>query len=159
MTGHAGDRRRLRYGDVLGAGEAARQSVRRRDPGAEAHRHSLAGADRLKLTEHVAIIDLMNLADALLLRRTTLRSRSALKSPLFGLTTMISRAGIGSAGDRWRGRCPISGGQWQGQAAPEPLEQCERRSHRDAVRVLRLACSGRATAPQAHPQAPRCTRQ
>src|SRR6202012_862587 len=44
-----------------------------------------AGADRLKLTEHIAIIDLMNLADALLLPQDDLALAVALKSPLFGL--------------------------------------------------------------------------
>jgi ATP-dependent helicase/nuclease subunit A len=46
----------------------------------------VAGADRLKLTEHIAIIDLMNLADALLLPLDDLALAVALKSPLFGLT-------------------------------------------------------------------------
>ena len=45
----------------------------------------VAGADRLKLTEHIAIIDLMNLADALLLPGDDLALAVALKSPLFGL--------------------------------------------------------------------------
>jgi ATP-dependent helicase/nuclease subunit A len=45
----------------------------------------VAGADRLKLTEHIAIIDLMNLADALLLPQDDLALAVALKSPLFGL--------------------------------------------------------------------------
>jgi ATP-dependent helicase/nuclease subunit A len=46
----------------------------------------VAGADRLKLTEHIAIIDLMNLADALLLPEDDLALAVALKSPLYGLT-------------------------------------------------------------------------
>ena len=46
----------------------------------------VAGADRLKLTEHIAIIDLMNLADALLLPQDDLALAVALKSPLFDLT-------------------------------------------------------------------------
>src|SRR5260370_16410366 len=46
----------------------------------------VAGADRLKLTEHIAIIDLMNLTDALLLPQDDLALAVALKSPLFGLT-------------------------------------------------------------------------
>ena len=86
MTGHAGDRRRLRYGDVL-------VLVRRRgnlfDAVIQALKHTnipVAGADRLKLTEHIAIIDLMNLADALLLPQDDLALAVALKSPLFGLT-------------------------------------------------------------------------
>jgi ATP-dependent helicase/nuclease subunit A len=85
MTGRAGDRRPLRYGDML-------VLVRRRgnafDAVIQALKHAnipVAGADRLKLTEHVAIIDLMNLADALLLPQDDLALAVALKSPLFGL--------------------------------------------------------------------------
>ena len=86
MTGSAGKRRPLRYGDML-------VLVRRRgnafDAVIQALKHAsipVAGADRLKLTEHIAIIDLMNLADALLLPRDDLALAVALKSPLFGLT-------------------------------------------------------------------------
>ncbi len=86
MTGHAGERRPLRYGDML-------VLVRRRgnafDAVIQALKHAnipVAGADRLKLTEHIAIIDLMNLADALLLPQDDLALAVALKSPLFGLT-------------------------------------------------------------------------
>src|SRR6266404_3999942 len=86
MTGHIGDRRPLRYGDML-------VLVRRRgnafDAVIQALKHAgipVAGADRLKLTEHIAIIDLMNLADALLLPQDDLALAVALKSPLFGLT-------------------------------------------------------------------------
>jgi ATP-dependent helicase/nuclease subunit A len=85
MTGRAGDRRPLRYGDML-------VLVRRRgnafDAVIQALKHAnipVAGADRLKLTEHIAIIDLMNLADALLLPQDDLALAVALKSPLFGL--------------------------------------------------------------------------
>jgi len=86
MTGRSGDRRLLRYGDVL-------VLVRRRgnafDAVIQALKHAnipVAGADRLKLTEHIAIIDLMNLADALLLPQDDLALAIALKSPLFGLS-------------------------------------------------------------------------
>src|ERR1700733_6033243 len=86
MTGRLGNRRRLAYGDVL-------VLVRRRgnlfDAVIQALKHAgipVAGADRLKLTEHVAIIDLMNLADALLLPQDDLALAVALKSPLFNLT-------------------------------------------------------------------------
>jgi ATP-dependent helicase/nuclease subunit A len=85
MTGHKGDRRPLSYGDVL-------VLVRRRgnlfDAVIQALKHAeipVAGADRLKLTEHIAIIDLMNIADALLLSQDDLALAVALKSPLFGL--------------------------------------------------------------------------
>ena len=86
MTGHTGKRRPLRYGDML-------VLVRRRgnafDAVIQALKHAnipVAGADRLKLTEHIAIIDLMNLADALLLPQDDLALAVALKSPLFGLS-------------------------------------------------------------------------
>src|SRR6266481_4049927 len=86
MTGPTGDRRPLRYGDML-------VLVRRRgnafDAVIQALKHAnipVAGADRLKLTEHIAIIDLMNLADALLLPQDDLALAVALKSPLFGLS-------------------------------------------------------------------------
>ena len=85
MTGRLGNRRRLGYGDVL-------VLVRRRgnlfDAVIQALKHAgipVAGADRLKLTEHIAIIDLMNLADALLLPQDDLALAVALKSPLFNL--------------------------------------------------------------------------
>jgi ATP-dependent helicase/nuclease subunit A len=85
MIGRLGNRRRLTYGDVL-------VLVRRRgnlfDAVIQALKHAgipVAGADRLKLTEHIAIIDLMNLADALLLPGDDLALAVALKSPLFGL--------------------------------------------------------------------------
>jgi ATP-dependent helicase/nuclease subunit A len=85
MTGPNGKRRALRHGDVL-------VLVRRRGKAFDAIIQALkragipvAGADRLKLTEHIAIIDLMNLADALLLPQDDLALAVVLKSPLFGL--------------------------------------------------------------------------
>jgi ATP-dependent helicase/nuclease subunit A len=77
-------RRPLSPGDVL-------ILVRQRGPLFEAIIRALknagvavAGADRLVLTEHIAIIDLMALADALLLPQDDLALAIALKSPLFG---------------------------------------------------------------------------
>ncbi len=85
MTGVGDKRRLLSFGDVL-------VLVRRRGVAFDAVIQSLkhaaipvAGADRLKLTEHIAIIDLMNLADALLLASDDLALAVALKSPLFNL--------------------------------------------------------------------------
>jgi ATP-dependent helicase/nuclease subunit A len=46
----------------------------------------VAGADRLTLTEHIAVMDLIALADALLLPGDDLALASVLKSPLFGVT-------------------------------------------------------------------------
>ncbi|HWK98210.1 MAG TPA: double-strand break repair helicase AddA [Pseudolabrys sp.] len=46
----------------------------------------VAGADRLVLTEHIAVMDLMVLADALLLPEDDLALATILKSPFFGLS-------------------------------------------------------------------------
>jgi ATP-dependent helicase/nuclease subunit A len=66
--------------------------VRQRGPTFEAVIRALkhegvpvAGADRLVLTEHIAVMDLLVLGDALLLRDDDLALATALKSPLFGL--------------------------------------------------------------------------
>jgi ATP-dependent helicase/nuclease subunit A len=74
-----------RAGDVL-------VLVRQRGPLFEAIIRALkdaevpvAGADRLVLTEHIAVMDLMVLADALLLPNDDLALATVLKSPLFGL--------------------------------------------------------------------------
>jgi ATP-dependent helicase/nuclease subunit A len=47
---------------------------------------SVAGADRLALTSHIAVLDLMALADILLQPRDDLALAALLKSPLVGLT-------------------------------------------------------------------------
>jgi len=80
------ERRALRYGDVL-------VLVRQRGELFEAIIRALknenvdvAGADRLMLTEHIAVMDLMVLADALLLLDDDLALATALRSPLFGLS-------------------------------------------------------------------------
>jgi ATP-dependent helicase/nuclease subunit A len=81
-----GDKRHaMRPGDVL-------VLVRQRGPLFEAIIRALknagvpvAGADRLVLTEHIAVMDLIALADALLLPQDDLALASVLKSPLFGL--------------------------------------------------------------------------
>jgi ATP-dependent helicase/nuclease subunit A len=85
-TGRADRRRPLRPGDIL-------VLVRRRGKlfdailqGLKRAHVPVAGADRLKLTEHIAIIDLMSLADALLMPTDDLSLAVALKSPLFGIT-------------------------------------------------------------------------
>ncbi len=85
QTGPAGARRALSYGDILvlvrqrgSAFDAIIQALKRAGV-------PVAGADRLRLTEHIAIIDLMNLADALLLPQDDLALATVLKSPLFGL--------------------------------------------------------------------------
>jgi ATP-dependent helicase/nuclease subunit A len=80
------ERRAARYGDVL-------VLVRQRGPLFEAIIRALknesvevAGADRLVLTEHIAVMDLMALADALLLPEDDLALATVLRSPLFGFS-------------------------------------------------------------------------
>jgi ATP-dependent helicase/nuclease subunit A len=80
------ERRATRYGDVL-------ILVRQRGPLFEAIIRALknehvevAGADRLVLTEHIAVMDLMALADALLLPADDLALAAVLRSPLFGFS-------------------------------------------------------------------------
>ena len=80
------ERRAARYGDVL-------ILVRQRGPLFEAIIRALknenvevAGADRLVLTEHIAVMDLIALADALLLPQNDLALATVLRSPLFGFT-------------------------------------------------------------------------
>jgi ATP-dependent helicase/nuclease subunit A len=80
------ERRAARYGDVL-------VLVRQRGPLFEAIIRALknenvevAGADRLVLTEHIAVMDLMALADALLLPQDDLALAAVLRSPLFGFS-------------------------------------------------------------------------
>jgi ATP-dependent helicase/nuclease subunit A len=46
----------------------------------------VAGADRLMLTEHIAVMDLMALADAVLLPQDDLALATVLRSPLFGIS-------------------------------------------------------------------------
>ncbi len=129
MTGPQGARRPLSYGDVL-------VLVRRRgnifDAVIQALKHAsipVAGADRLKLTEHIAIIDLMNLADALLLQQDDLALAVALKSPLFALDeddlfalAFDRKASLREALAQHATTNP------RFQSALRRLEECERRS-------------------------------
>ncbi|MDI1262107.1 MAG: double-strand break repair helicase AddA [bacterium] len=127
-TGSKNARRPLRYGDML-------VLVRRRgnafDAVIQALKHAgvpVAGADRLKLTEHIAIIDLMHLADALLLPQDDLALAVALKSPLFGLDDddlfKIASERKGSLRASLAARAATDG---KLRDALWRLEQCERR--------------------------------
>jgi ATP-dependent helicase/nuclease subunit A len=128
MTGTSGRRRRLRYGDVM-------ILVRRRgktfDAIIQALKHAgipVAGADRLKLTEHIAVIDLMHLADALLLPQDDLALAVALKSPLFGLDDddllAIAPARTGSLREALQAHADTSS---KLRLANDFLVQCEQR--------------------------------
>jgi ATP-dependent helicase/nuclease subunit A len=86
LVGDGDGRHPLRAGDIL-------ILVRQRGPLFEAIIRALksadvavAGADRLQLTEHIAVMDLLALADALLHPRDDLALAAVLKSPLFGVS-------------------------------------------------------------------------
>jgi len=98
MTGHIGDRRPLRYGDMLcWCGGAATRSTPV-IPGAEARQHSGRRRDRLKLTKHIAIIDLMNLAMRYCCRRTILALAVALKARCSVFQTTTCSTGVAAQG-------------------------------------------------------------
>ena len=160
MTGSAGSRRPLRYGDML-------VLVRRRgnafDAVIQALKHAnvpVAGADRLKLTEHIAVIDLMNLADALLLPQDDLALAVALKSPLFGLTDddlfKLAWQRKGSLREALSARAATDG-LLQGRALAAGAMRATRRQ-RDAVCLLCLA-AWRRRRPCADPEPARARSQ
>jgi ATP-dependent helicase/nuclease subunit A len=132
MTGHDRAQRRLRYGDIL-------ILVRRRgnafDAVIQALKHAgipVAGADRLKLTEHIAIIDLMNLADALLLPQDDLALATVLKSPLFGLTDDdLFTLAWGRKGSLREALIAHASADERFQRALKRLQQCERRANEE----------------------------
>jgi len=85
LVGDGDQRHPLRAGDILilvrqrGAlFEAIIRALKNEDV-------AVAGADRLVLTEHIAVMDLLVLADAILHPLDDLALATALKSPLFGL--------------------------------------------------------------------------
>ena len=80
------DRRAVRYGDVLvlvrQRGELFEAIIR----ALKNEKVEVAGADRLVLTEHIAVMDLIALAQALLLPEDDLALATVLRSPLFGFS-------------------------------------------------------------------------
>jgi ATP-dependent helicase/nuclease subunit A len=137
MTGPKGNRRPLTYGDVL-------VLVRRRgnlfDAVIQSLKHAsipVAGADRLKLTEHIAIIDLVNLADALLLPRDDLALAVALKSPLFGLDEDdLFVLAHDRKGSLRKALSQHAAANTKFQDALKRLEECERRFQHDTPFVF-----------------------
>ena len=115
LVGDFPDRHPVRAGDIL-------ILVRQRGPLFEAIIRALknagvpvAGADRLVLSEHIAIMDLLTLADVVLHPRDDLALATILKSPLFGLCEddllALARAAQGHAARRLAPAASGSGGQ------------------------------------------------
>ena len=124
---------------------------------------AVAGADRLLLTEHIAVMDLMVLADALLLPEDDLALATVLRSPLFGVSEDdlfalawqrpgSLREALRKAADASRHVCharPLGGGGAARNAVSfyarvlgadggraRMLQAARRRSHRRARRIL-----------------------
>jgi ATP-dependent helicase/nuclease subunit A len=88
---------------------------------------AVAGADRLLLTEHIAIVDLIALADALLLPDDDLALAVALKCPLFGFDDdMLFKLAWNRAGTLRSALCTRTGDDPAFAAAASLLEHCDR---------------------------------
>ena len=109
----------------------------------------VAGADRLVLTEHIAVMDLLVLGDALLLPDDDLALATVLKSPLFGFdeeqlfTLAYDREGSlrGCAAQAK----PATIRRLTPPTARSTSSRDAARAH-DAVRVLRACARARGTA-------------
>src|SRR5215472_6376015 len=123
--------RPIRAGDIL-------ILVRKRTPFApamisalKAHGIPVAGADRLVLTEQIAVADLMALGDFLCLTEDDLALANVLKSPLFGLdddalTTLAAKR----QGFLWPELLARAGAEARFRAPAEILARWQARAHR-----------------------------
>ena len=123
---------------------------------------AVAGADRLVLTEHIAVMDLMVLADALLLPDDDLALATVLKSPLFGFDDddlfTIAWERKGSLRAALREKAPTGAALRTGGRDTRPLRTVGRA--RDTVRLLCAAARTRArTAEILRPARPRSRRR
>ena len=111
----------------------------------------VAGADRLVLTEHIAVMDLMVLADALLLPEDDLALATVLKSPLFGLDDdELFKLAWDRKGSLRCVRCARSGPSWR------PSFRRDRASARASCR--RSPSTPGCSAPAGPAQNPRAAR-
>ena len=109
----------------------------------------VAGADRLVLTEHIAVMDLMVLADALLLPADDLALATVLKSPLFGLDDEdlfnIAWERKTSLHTALRAKAPMD--PRFAAAVEQARSPCAMGAQGDAVRVLCTRIGGRERSP------------
>ena len=148
LVGDGDDRHPLRAGDIL-------ILVRQRGPLFEAIIRALktadiavAGADRLKLAEHIAIMDLLALADALLHPQDDLALATVLKSPLFG----ISRTSCSNCARRKR---PLRAALRAHEAGAWQAARRARRGIENAAAVHVLCAAARRRRAQGIPGAAR----
>jgi ATP-dependent helicase/nuclease subunit A len=123
--------RPIRAGDIL-------ILVRKRTPFApamisalKAHGIPVAGADRLVLTEQIAVADLMALGDFLCLPQDDLALANVLKSPLFGLDDdALTALAAKRQGFLWQELLARAGTEARFRAPAEILERWQARAHR-----------------------------
>jgi ATP-dependent helicase/nuclease subunit A len=125
------ENRPIRAGDIL-------ILVRKRTPFApamisalKAHGIPVAGADRLVLTEQIAVADLMALGDFLCLPEDDLALANVLKSPLFGLDdAALTALAPERQGFLWQELLARAGTDARFRAPAETLERWRTRAHR-----------------------------
>src|SRR5262252_4782628 len=123
--------RPIRAGDIL-------ILVRKRTPFApamisalKAHGIPVAGADRLVLTEQIAVADLIALGDFLCLTEDDLALANVLKSPLFGLDDdALTALAAKRQGFLWQELVARAGTQPRFRAPAQMLERWQARAHR-----------------------------
>ena len=124
-----------------GSGASARAAVRGDHPRAEERGVPVAGADRLVLTEHIAVMDLMALADALLLPDDDLALGERAQEPAVRLERgAVVRRWPGTARDRCAQACAPS---QRPRSAFADDEQRARRTCAQAAQSRRRSGSSR----------------
>ena len=115
---------------------------------------AVAGADRLMLTEHIAVMDLMVLADALLLPEDDLALATVLKSPCSASTSRLVRARLERAGAC--GMC-CAAGRRRSRLLPSRGDARPLGRRRPAPLAVRLLCrrARRRSRPRPHSAAAR----
>ncbi len=114
---------------------------------------AVAGADRLRLTEQIAVQDLMALGDFLTLPEDDLALAEVLKSPLFGLDDDdLLRSRAGRKGTLWKALLDHAGDNPRFEAAADDAEAL---AH--ARRLPRRRSSSSPTCSIARACAPSCS--
>ena len=93
---------------------------------------AVSGADRLVMTEHIAVMDLLVLADALLLPSDDLALATVLKSPLFGFDEdLLFRLAFKRRGTLWAALLERAETDARCAGAAEKLERLAERSRNE----------------------------
>ena len=138
-----GTRREISAGDILVLVRTRNAFFAAVIRALKAHGVPVAGADRLDVANHIAVMDLVAAGRAALLPQDDLSLACVLKSPLFGFTDddLILLA-PGRKGALIAALAASAGGSTQG-GAPNHLALVGPRGRRHAVRLLRRAARSR----------------